>query len=667
MTSAPRVQRSNAHAFRMEYAEPARIETLINASPSGFLGIVRHDRSSGGLRGSSSCPVVCLDLPQFNGPSLVELWTSSLPVTYDQTEGIHCAINDEVLFGALQVEERPGMSLDFTTYTAYRRLLVQVNALGFPHLLRVWNYFPRINGESDGLERYQRFCAGRHQALVECLSDFPRSLPAGTAIGTMSGPLSIHFLAAREPGTHVENPRQVRAYEYPRVYGVRSPSFARATLRPSVSGFHLLIAGTASVVGHVSKHIGEPHKQTMEIVHNLNALITHTEQLHGVTRGQWDGQAFFKIYLRHPDDFTTVRDILNEQLPPHTEALYLHGEMCRSELLLEIEGVLSQEKTIDVNQTVSPSPRSSSTTGRIPASRMASSGRHCGRDGIARIVDPDFLGAMPAGAAQGSTRQTVDVNRRFYDALWSASYVVPPQRFNTWPLLCALAASAPERLEIGPGLRPRLPIAGTSFVDSSQPAVSSLKGLGGHAILGEITALPFPDRSFDLVCAFDIVEHIEDDRQALRELSRVAKDDAPVIFSVPLHPARWSAFDALVGHIRRYDPEDLPAILGEHFLALEQSAGFGMQPRSGWLLDFAVWGLTHRRVQAMRWYNRLFLPLGLFLQKPLTWAPGLIDAANVDEILLVCRRRGRHNGTGPAEDVRKESTETPDRAEQYRG
>ena len=75
---------------------------------------------------------------------------------------------------------------------------------------------------------------------------------------------------------------------------------------------------------------------------------------------------------------------------------------------------------------------------------------------------------------------------------------------------------------------------------------------------------------------------------------------------------------------------------------LEQSAGFGMQPRSGWLLDFAVWGLTRQPVQAMRWYNRLFLPLGLFLQKPLAWTSGLMDVANVDELLLVCRRRGRH-------------------------
>ena len=236
-------------------------------------------------------------------------------------------------------------------------------------------------------------------------------------------------------------------------------------------------------------------------------------------------------------------------------------------------------------------------------------------------------------------RTDIAANRRFYDGLWSASFLVRPQRFNTWPLLSPLAASAPARLEIGPGLRPRLPIAGTSFVDISQPAVSRLKTLGGLATLGEITALPFPDRTFDLLCAFDIIEHVEDDRQVFRELSRVARDDATIIFSVPLHPARWTAFDDLVGHVRRYDRDDLLAILEEQSLVVEQSAGFGMQPRSGWLLDFAVWGLTHRPVQAMRWYNRIFLPLGLRLQKPLAWAPGLLDVAEIDEILLVCRRR----------------------------
>ena len=252
---------------------------------------------------------------------------------------------------------------------------------------------------------------------------------------------------------------------------------------------------------------------------------------------------------------------------------------------------------------------------------------------------------MPGRVVPQPMRSDVDANRRFYDALWSASYVVSPHRFNTWPLLSTLAASATARLEIGPGLHPRLPIAGTHFVDVSRPALSLLKDRAGLTTLGDITALPFPDCSFDLVCAFDIVEHVERDWQAFRELGRVARDGAAVIFSVPLDPERWSAFDALVGHVRRYDPDDLLALLGEHSLALEQSACFGMEPRSGWLLDFAVWGLTRKPVEAMRWYNQLFLPLGLLLQKPLACAPGLIEVTKVGELLLVCRRGERRAQT----------------------
>jgi len=353
VTSTSSVPAPTAHAFRTEYVESPRLDILLKASPSHVLGIVRHDLKP---RGSADCPVVCLDLPQFNGPPLAEIWTSTQPVTYYQAEDIHCALNDEVLFGALHVEEHAGTQLDTVTYNAYRRLLVQARALGYPHLLRMWNYFPHINRESDGLERYRRFCAGRYQALAEGLSGFPRTLPAGTAIGTLSGPLNIHFLAARLPGTHVENPRQVRAYEYPSVYGPRSPSFARATFRSSVSGANLLIAGTASVIGHISAHIGEPHNQTLEILHNLNALITQTEWRHEITRGQWSRQALFKVYVRHPEHVSVIRNVLQSRLPSHAQVLYLQGEMCRRELLLEIEGVLGQESCIDVNRTVSQHP-----------------------------------------------------------------------------------------------------------------------------------------------------------------------------------------------------------------------------------------------------------------------------------------------------------------------
>jgi SAM-dependent methyltransferase len=231
-----------------------------------------------------------------------------------------------------------------------------------------------------------------------------------------------------------------------------------------------------------------------------------------------------------------------------------------------------------------------------------------------------------------------DANRSFYDALWTAGRLVPPERFNTWALLSDLARSAPTRLEIGPGLHPRLPLPGTHFFDVSGPALARLKARGALATVGDATALPFPDGTFDLVCAFDIVEHVEDDRQVFGEIRRVTRPGATVVLAVPLHPARWSAFDELVGHVRRYDADALVALLAEHDLSIERSAMFGMEPRSGKLLDFAVWGLTKRPEKAMRWYNAVFLPLGLLLQPRLTLTPALLDVSTVGEVLLVCRR-----------------------------
>jgi SAM-dependent methyltransferase len=153
--------------------------------------------------------------------------------------------------------------------------------------------------------------------------------------------------------------------------------------------------------------------------------------------------------------------------------------------------------------------------------------------------------------------------------------------------------------------------------------------------------LPFASGSFDLVCAFDIVEHVADDQQIFREMSRVSRGGATVVFSVPLHPGQWSVFDDLVGHMRRYEPDALVATLRAHDLEVERSATFGMAPRSRLLLRLAAWGLAHKPELVIRWYNAALMPLGLRLQRPLVLAPGMIDPAEVGEILLVCRQAPR--------------------------
>ena len=236
--------------------------------------------------------------------------------------------------------------------------------------------------------------------------------------------------------------------------------------------------------------------------------------------------------------------------------------------------------------------------------------------------------------------ELLEDNRRFYDGLWSEARLVEPERFNTWPLVRSLAAPARPRLEVAPGLRPRLPLLGTYFVDLSAPAVAKLRARGAHAQLALLSALPFADAAFEFLCALDIVEHIDDEDAALSELSRVAAPGAARLISVPLHPSHWTAFDDFVGHRRRYQPERLLAKLAEHGFQVEQSAVYGMRPKASRLYDFGMWFLTHRRAHAMWWYNRVLMPLGVRFQKALALTQGMIPTEDVDEILLVCRKRG---------------------------
>jgi SAM-dependent methyltransferase len=249
---------------------------------------------------------------------------------------------------------------------------------------------------------------------------------------------------------------------------------------------------------------------------------------------------------------------------------------------------------------------------------------------------------MPTKRDQADpSKDSARVNQHFYHALWSQTRLSSPDRFNTWPLISGLLPNSPQRLEVGPGLRPRLPVSETHFIDIAAPVVDCLNEAGARARLGEVSALPYDDGRFDLVCAFDVLEHVGDDLSALAELSRVLKGDGVLILSVPLHEACWSDFDVLVGHVRRYQPARLEALLLRSGLEPEKSAAFGMQPGNPRLLRWGVWFLRHRRSAALFWYNWLLLPLGILFQKRLIFREGLRDTcaeAGVDEVVIVCRR-----------------------------
>jgi len=321
----------------VRYLEPAHMQSQLAPDGAYPMAIISFGQA---LPHTYSCPVIPLDLPQIDGHSLVEVWTCDRPVQTQEDAGCSIAMNGDFLIGSISLDEKPDISLDVTTYAGYREVLYQLRDLRYPYLWRAWNYFPRINDDQNGLERYRRFCVGRHQALTEALSDFPSSLPAGTAVGTKSGPLQIVFLAGTQPATHLGNPRQMNAYEYPQDYGPRSPSFARATFTRTEEECLLFIAGTASVVGHTSRHAGLPNEQTRETIKNLQAVINHAGHAADIDFIGAQRHAIYKVYLRDPDSLPEIRRTIEQSPLRHQHMLFLQGDLCRKELLVEVEGLI---------------------------------------------------------------------------------------------------------------------------------------------------------------------------------------------------------------------------------------------------------------------------------------------------------------------------------------
>ena len=92
-------------------------------------------------------------------------------------------------------------------------------------------------------------------------------------------------------------------------------------------------------------------------------------------------------------------------------------------------------------------------------------------------------------------------------------------------------------------------------------AAARLHAVGrGTIVLGDVSALP-PDATYDLLCSFEVLEHLEDDISALTEWRRRVREGGWILVSAPAHRHRFGPHDRIVGHHRRYDPEDMAEAL----------------------------------------------------------------------------------------------------------
>ena len=294
--------------------------------PSTLLGAVVYGRDARARcqRGGDD-RLVGVALDTIPGDAVIEAWTTRGEVSCGARAGVSYSASAEHFFGVIEIDERSSGGLRAAGREAYERLVRFHAAADYAYVWRIWNFLDAINEGAGDAERYRLFCQGRAEGLGQPL----RGYPAASALGRRDGErlLQVIWLAGREPGNAIENPRQVSAFRYPRRYGPSAPTFSRAMHLHD----ELMISGTASIVGHETVHAGDVRAQVREAVANLHAVTSAAATRSGaVTR--------VKAYVRHADDVPAVEDELRRCCPLEPSCVLL-ADVCRDDLLVELEAV----------------------------------------------------------------------------------------------------------------------------------------------------------------------------------------------------------------------------------------------------------------------------------------------------------------------------------------
>jgi chorismate lyase / 3-hydroxybenzoate synthase len=278
-----------------------------------------------------------IDLEPLAGDAHCEVWRGSGKVRLGTAGPIRHAEDGNCFAGWLSIDEGRVGGILQATEDAYMGLLRLQADSPYRHVWRVWNFITDINEGRGDEERYRQFCLGRARAFAAIGGTASViGYPAATAVGRQGGPRSLQvcWFAGREPGTTIENPRQVSAYHYPRSYGPAAPSFSRAMVVP---GPLYLVSGTSSIVGHASMHDGDLESQLRETLVNIDTLLHRARASGNLASAALDADSLVKAYVRRRSDAGQVAAGLRDHFGPDVPTLIVAADICRSELLLEIE------------------------------------------------------------------------------------------------------------------------------------------------------------------------------------------------------------------------------------------------------------------------------------------------------------------------------------------
>lgn len=244
---------------------------------------------------------------------------------------------------------------------AFRQLAARLEKVGatFNDVSRVWLYQGGITAEearekNGGVERYRELNRARTDFFRQQESTgrmVPSRhghacYPASTGIGMSGGGLSVSCLGLQTDRDDVvlqplENPRQTSAFDYARRFSAKSPKFSRAMAVKIGDHVTTWISGTASILDSESVHLGDAAKQTEQTIDNIQRLIGEENfRRHGLPGlgAKLTDLAKVRVYVKRPEDYEKCRSVCQARLDA-IPTIYAIADVCRPELLVEIEGV----------------------------------------------------------------------------------------------------------------------------------------------------------------------------------------------------------------------------------------------------------------------------------------------------------------------------------------
>ncbi len=258
-----------------------------------------------------------------------------------------------------------GLTSNFNSYTllecaknAFKLMerILKIEKLTMGNVVRQWNYIEGILNKKSTkggfIQNYQIFNDVR--SLYYSKNKFTKGYPASTGIGTNSGGIILDFIAINYTRNvrviPIKNPRQKNAYSYSdsvligepieKISRKTSPKFERAKYLSINNVGHVYISGTAAIIGQKSAWDQDAKNQTIITIENIQKLISKSNLMdyNIPTNLSSPKLSYLRVYVKEEQDMNDVKTICNKYFPD-VPTLYLISDICRDDLLVELEGI----------------------------------------------------------------------------------------------------------------------------------------------------------------------------------------------------------------------------------------------------------------------------------------------------------------------------------------